>query len=1235
MNFNASSWSIRRPVPTLVLFLVLTLAGISGFLQLGIDANPNIDLPYVTIKTTYSGAGPEELEAQFTRKVEDAVAGLSDVEEIYSGISDGQAYTNVRFALEADSDNTLDEVRIALDRIREELTPYAESMTIQKLRYDDGAVLTYAIRSDQRSVEALSNWVDLTIAPEIMAVKGVAEVRRIGGVDREIRVDLDPYQLDAYGVSAARINRQVQDFNLNLPGGRSEVGGQEQSIRVLGEFPDAAAGIAALNSLEIVLPTGKSVPLQTLAQVTDGFADRRQSATVNNQPVISFAVFRSNGSLLVSVEEGVKAAIARIEESTLPEDIQLKLIFTRATDVREAYRASIEALILGSLLAVAVVGFFLKNWRTTLITAAALPLSIIPTFIVINALGYSLNSMTLLALTLAVGNLVDDAIVEIENIERHISKGKTPTQAALDSSAEVGLAVVTTTATIVAVFIPVAFMGGIPGQFFKPFGVTVAVSTMFSTLVARLITPLLASKLLKPVNPELSTDSLPISSVAKRPNLLAAEQSRISPYHTLLHVALHHRLVTLTLAIAIFLASLTLIPRLPTGLYGAGNTDLSHLSLELPPGTSFKKAASVTGLLSDRILTHPAVESIYVDQQTDTADVVIRLKPQRRISRQAFEQQVRQQLQTLPNLRSSFDSQSASGSDKALNIVLKSADAASLTQMASQVAQQMRQLTGLVEVSTSTGLVRPELLIIPNPQQAVDQGIQLRDIATTATLATLGDTDANLPEIDVGDRQIPIRVRLARKFRSQLQVLSNLKIESTKQQLVPLSAVADITIGGGPAEITRFDRERQVTISANLNNITLGQALEAVYALPALQTLPPEISEQTTGDADILQDVFKRFTLALSTAILMIYAVLVLLYNSFIYPLAVMSSLPLSVGGTFLALLLANKPLDLYALIGIVLLMGLVTKNSILLVDYALQAHQQGLSLKQAAIQSGITRMRPILMTSTSTVAGMVPITLEIGAGGEVRSPMAIAVIGGFSTATLLTLVVVPVCFTYMADLQQRLSNLPQWLGQLFRRSAPTHQPQIHQSQTHTARSSNGLMLAYAGMQTANSAQRSDYLEKGNPQNKLSTESAVSNNLAYIEQNHPLIEQPSSEKASLTCTIACIENDFSTLCHLHEYLDHTIFSIISVDDPIVALTDLTTHTPDIILVTLSMPGLNGFQVCDRLRKSPTFRTTPILLLAPQSTWWQRLKAKWHGASGCISKPLDRTQLLVQLFLLMV
>lgn len=1028
MSLNLSGWSIRRPIPTLVLFLILTLGGLICFGQLGIDSNPNIDFPAVTVTVTQAGAGPEELETQVTKKVEDAVAGLGNIDDIISTVRDGASTTLINFVLGTDVDRATNDVRDAVTRIRQDLPSDIQEPVIKRLEFEGGAILTYAVNSDQRSVEDLSDLVDRTISREILTVKGVARVDRVGGVDPELRVDLNPEQLDALGITATQVNDQIRTLNVNLPSGRATLGDQEKTFRTLG----SANTVEALASYRIMLPNGNTVPLSTLGTVKQDFGEARQSAFFNHQPVVAFSVYRSTGSVVVSVEEGVTTALAGLEK-TLPEDIHFQQIFTRADDIRDAYSASIEALILGCVLAVTVVGCFLRNWRTTLITATALPLSIIPTFLVLKSFDYTLNSMTLLALTLAVGNLVDDAIVEIENVERHIAMGKRPFRAALDSAEEVGLAVISTTATIVAVFLPVAFMGGIPGQFFKPFGVTVVAATCFSTLVARLVTPMMAAYLLQP---KQSAGARKATTVA--PHGLAAPQPS-GPYRYLITWALRHRFLTLALAVGFFFGSLQLVPYLPTSLFEANDSGLSTIAVELPPGATLADTQAVTNQLTRQLQADPAVQAVLTTEGGDgginTATAFVRLKPrsERALSQQAFEQQARSGFATIPGARISFQSQGASGEGKDLTIVLKSEDPVALRQTSDQLTRQMREIPGLVDVSSSASLVQPEVLIIPDVDRAADLGVTVQAIATTASLATLGDTDANLAEFDLGDRQIPIRVQIAPAYRDRLSLLETLRVPNRTGELVPLAAVADIRFGTGPAQINRYDRSRQISIGGNLQGITLGQGLAAVDQLPAFKHLPPGVTQQASGDAEIMRDIFTRFALALSTAILMIYAVLVLLYNSFIYPVAVMAALPLSIGGALMGLLITQKPLGLFALIGIVLLMGLVTKNSILLVDYALMALQRGKSRREAVMEAGMTRLRPILMTSISTVAGMFPIALEIGAGGETRSPMAIAVIGGFTTATLLTLVVVPVLFTYIDGLKETISRLfrrfsrPRW----------------------------------------------------------------------------------------------------------------------------------------------------------------------------------------------------------------
>jgi len=1034
MSFNVSGWSIRRPIPTLVLFLVLTLAGLVSFGRLGVDLNPNIDFPSVIVTVNQTGAGPEELETQVTKKVEDAVAGLGNIDELRSTITDGSSQTVINFVLGTDSDRATNDVRDAIARIRSDLPGAAQDPIVRRLNFEGGPILTYAVTSDQRSVEELSDLVDQEISRSLLSVKGVAQVNRVGGVDPEIRVDLDPKQLDALGITATQVNDQIRALNVNLPSGRATLGQQEQGLRTLGSAPT----VEALANYQIQLPNGTAVPLKSLGTVERGYAETRQASYFNNQGVVAFSVLRSTGSVLVSVEEGVTAQIAQLEE-TLPEDIDFQLIFTRATDIRDSYQASIDALVVGCVLAVVVVGVFLRDWRATLITATALPLSIIPTFLVLDWLGYTLNSMSLLGLTLAVGNLVDDAIVEIENVERHIRMGKPPYKAALDSTSEVGLAVITTTATIVAVFIPVAFMGGIPGQFFKPFGVTVATATLFSTLVARLMTPMMAAYLLKskPATAQSvlsgngnrngngngnGNDNGPLNGYSK-------PARRFRPYQTLLSAGLRHRLLTIALAVMFFIGSLMLVPYIPTSLFESGDTGLSTINVELPPGSTLQNTHEVTERLTTQLLENEAVQSVLSSEGTDgvnKANLFVNLKPknERTATQDEFEQDARQVFQTIPGARISFESQGAGGEGKDLTIILKGDNPTTLLESSNALTKQMRELPGLVEVTSSASLVKPEILITPDPLRAADLGVSVQAIANTAFLATLGDTESNLAEFTLGDRQIPIRIQLAPEYRDQLDTLRQLKVPGQNGNLVPLVAVADIAFGSGPAQIDRFDRARQVTIGGNLQGITLGQGIALVEELPALQNLPADVQQQPAGDAEIMVEIFSRFLLALGTAVLMIYAVLVLLYNNFLYPFAVMAALPLSIGGALMGLLVAQKPLGLFALIGIVLLMGLVTKNAILLVDYALMAKQQGKSRRQAVLEAGTTRLRPILMTSISTMAGMVPIALELGAGAETRSPMAIAVIGGFTTSTLLTLVVVPVFFTYIDQVQGAIARL-------------------------------------------------------------------------------------------------------------------------------------------------------------------------------------------------------------------
>ncbi|MGQ4648482.1 efflux RND transporter permease subunit [Lyngbya aestuarii] len=1014
MSFNLSAWSIKKPVPTIIMFFILGIVGLMSFGSLGIDSQPNIDIPVVTITVTQPGAGPTELETQVTKKVEDSVAGLGNIDKIRSNVNEGNSTTTIEFILGTDIDRATNDVRNALAQIRQDLPQDVNEPIVKRLEATGAPIVTYAVSSEKLSVEELSDLVDRKISRELLRVPGVAQIERLGGVTREIRVDLDPSRLQAYGITATQVNDQIRNFNIDLPGGRAEVGGSEQNIRTLG----SAKTVDQLRSYNIVLSDGATVPLSSLGEVRDGFSEARQAAYLDGEPAVTFSVLRSSGSTLVTVEEGVSEAVNQLK-TTLSEDIELRLIFTEADSIRDEYQATIDSLIIGCLLTVATVGLFLRDWRVTLITATALPLSMIPTFWVMKSLDYTLNGMTLLALALAVGNLVDDAICMIENIEQHLQMGKKPFQAALDAAREIGLAIVATTATIVAVFLPVAFMGGIPGQYFQPFGVTVAVSTMFSTLVAATMTPMLSAYLLKPKTQPTGEQLLASN--------LPQQRKRLQPYRTLLNWALRHRITTLLIALAFFIGSLQLIPFIPKGLFDSGDTGLSRVSIELPPGSQLSETEQVMQQIYQSLQDNSAVESILATaSQVNSGTVSINLVPkeEREVSQQEFEKQMRELFQRIPGARLSFASRSVGG-NKDLSIVLKSENPDALNQASQALEQQMRQIPGLVEVNSSASLVKPEIVIEPDPNRAGDLGISVNAIARTASLALIGDNESNLAKFNLADRQIPIRVQLDPTARNDIATLKNLRIQSQNGDLVPISAVADIRLGSGPAQIERFDRSRQVSVGGNLQGISLGDALEEVRQLPALQNLPPEVSEEPDGGAEIMQEIFSRFGTALGLAVLSIYAILVLLYNNFLYPFAILVALPLSIGGALLALLITQKELGLFALIGIVLLMGLVTKNAILLVDFALAGKQEGKPQFKAVVEAGVSRLRPILMTSVSTIAGMVPIALGMGAAGEVRAPMATSVIGGFSTSTLLTLVVVPVLFTYV-------DNLVGWIGDLF-----------------------------------------------------------------------------------------------------------------------------------------------------------------------------------------------------------
>ena len=1010
-----SAWAIRNPIPPIVLFVLLTLGGLFSFGALGIDENPDVDIPIVTVSVAQLGAAPSEMEVQITRRVEDAVAGVGNVEHITSVVSEGLSVTNIEFALGVDTDRAVNDVRDAVTRIRQDLPASITEPNVSRLDFIGGPFATYTVSNPNLSVEQLSWLVDNDIARQLLSVQGIGQVQRSGGVERQITVFLDRSRIEGVGLTVDEVNTQLRQSNLDLPGGKGELGESQQSIRTLG----SRKTLEELKKIPITLPNRRgTVNLSSLAEVEDSTAEPTQMALLNGRPVVAFSLVRSTGSSMVEAQEEAEKKIEELLSSKqLPPNTSIERVRTRARFVEESYFASIEHLFLGALLAMIVIWVALKDFRAAAISATAMPLSMIPTFLVMKALGFTLNNMSLLGLALVIGILVDDAIVEVENIVRHIQMGKTPWKASLEAADEIGLAVVGTTFSIVAVFVPVAFMGGIPGQFFKQFGITVSVAVLFSLLVARLITPMMCAYFLK------------------RPPHDEEDSFFMRLYDRALRWSLSHRLATSVMALLFFIFGLSLFPLMPRSLISQVDRGEVTLSVELEPGTPLERTTEVARTLSELLGKEDGVSAVFASIGTTSSGGAVGaanaagvnkatlygvLKPrsERELSQQEIEKKLRPLTQTIPGARARFGS--LEGFSGGITILFASQNPEALTDFSEEITAAMRNMSILYDVKSSAALARPELLVKPDPERAAQLGVTVASLARTAQLATIGDQEQNLAKFDLTDRQVDIRVQLAPEARTDLEQIEMVKVPSNLGRPIALRNVAKVEQGFGPSQIDRYDRQRQVKIEANLaEGVTLGQALEAIRALPEYKQMPPSVSESPTGDVEIQEDVFAGFFFAMGSAVVLIYAVLVLLYSDFFHPLTIMLSLPLSIGGALVALVVTQEPLGLYALIGIVMLMGLAIKNSILLVDYCLQEEEKGVPREEAVRQSGRARMRPILMTTVAMIAGMLPIALGIGAGAEIRKAMAIAVIGGLVTSTLLTLLVVPVVHTFIDDLEK------------------------------------------------------------------------------------------------------------------------------------------------------------------------------------------------------------------------
>ena len=1007
MRLNVSAWAIRKPVPSIVLFLILTCLGLYGFKVLPVSHFPNIDIPVISVQITQEGAAPSELLNQITKKVEDSISSVTGVKHIVSSISEGVSQTTVEFVINTNTDRALNDVKDAVTKIRSDLPSDINEPLIQRFEVEGLPILTYVLASPSMSQEELSWFVEDIVTRELKTLQGVGEVSRLGGIEREIRVILKPDRLLSLGITAAEVSHQLKSVNIDLPGGRGEMGEQEQAIRTLG----SAKTLEGFAKTTVILSGGRTIRLEELADIYDGGEEAREYAEFERKPVVGFSISRAKGASDVSVSELVAKKITELEKQYA--HVQFNLIEDNVSYTKGVFTTAMQTLLEGALLSVLVVFLFLRDWRATFIAATALPLSIIPTFWIIHELNFSLNMISMLAVTLVTGILVDDAIVEIENIVRHMRSGKPPYTASLEAADEIGLAVIAITFTIIAVFVPVAFMPGISGQFFRQFGLTVAIAVFISLMVARLITPMLAAYFLRSHKHDAESTG-----------------PALRFYERLLMIATEHKYKTLGTGLVIFVLSLASTQLLPTEFTPKSDMGRTNVIVELPPGSRLSDTKNKTDEIVDRLKKIPEVKTVFVlggnklpslkDVRMATLSVSFVDKTERSFSQRELETRILDEITHIADIRAYIPSEDG---QREAQLIVRGNDEQAVMAAGKILERDMRRMPTLRNVVSTVPLGRPELQIIPKLDIMAELGITTASIAETIRVATIGDVSFNLPKFNAGDRQIPIRIQLSEKSRTDLTLLKTLRVPTGNGSSVPLNAVVDVEIGNGPAIIDRYDRQLKVGIEADLTGIApLGQILSDVKELPSVKEFPETIEVQESGDAEAMVEVFGSFMIAIISGILLMLGVLVLLFGSFLQPFTILFSLPLSIGGAILGLVIAGKPISLPVFIGILMLMGIVAKNAIMLVDFALEAMANGVEAREAVLEAGRKRARPIVMTTLAMTAGMFPAVLGFGHGEEFRSPMAIAVIGGLLTSTVLSLVFVPSLYLVINDLTNWLS---------------------------------------------------------------------------------------------------------------------------------------------------------------------------------------------------------------------
>ncbi len=1140
MNINQiSAWSIRNPVIPLVLFAALLLAGMVSFSRMDVTNNPDVDFPGVEVTISQPGAAPSEIENQITQRVESALRSINGVNSLQSSAGEGYSGTFVEFEIGTDITLALSEVQTAIDSVRPTLPDGILEPQIQKVNVVGESIGYIAVEANDMTIEELSWFIDDTVSKRLLKIEGMAEVGRFGGVSREIEVILDPAKMQALGVTATQINNVLRQENINASGGLAEVGGTRQSLRVLGNSDSAYD----LSQRQIQLGGGRTVRLADVATVRDGYAERTSISEVGDKEVVNFYMNRARGASDLAVYEQALEELEKIEQET--SGIRFIRMGTSTDYTRLQYESSMSALIEGAILAVVVVFLFLRDWRATAISAVAIPLSAIPTFFFMDLMGFNLNFLSLLALGLVAGVLVDDAIVEIEIIVRHMRMGKTAYQASIDAADEIGLPVVATSFCIVAVFLPVGLMPGISGEFFKNFAFTVVVAVLMSLAVARMVTPLMAAYFLetkghaahgegpmmdryirvltwtldtskmralrdgirKPRWPWLYVPSLALTAItllmvtvlamfelfngsvsgaiasgvgagplwpglsglniAETAGQAVSEDTNSFGYKLVSKI--FELVILVTVSIGAFLAAfggfrlwelpagtgtryaestryltarfydhriwmlgigwfsllvtVLLFMQTPTQFEPKVDRNRSTVNIEMVPGTTLESTKKVVDQVVAILEKEPEFDYALERHRVGNGSVFVNLRDDRERTSIQFERQLAPELAKIPDARVRFQSQSGGfGSGRDISLMLAGSDPDLLDTTATNLIEEMKGLDTIVAPRVSGDLNRPELIITPNREIAAELGVSTIALSQTIRIATLGEIEQNAARFSLSDRQIPIKVKLGEDDRTDLTTIENLPVPTNTGGTVPLSRVAKISFGAGPTVIQRYNQNRRVIIGADLaDGVLKGTATEQINALPTLQNLPTGVIRDVVGEDQWQQELQDSLQIAIVAGFLLVFACLVLLYKRVISPLVNMTSLLLAPLGGILLVWLLGEPQSMAVYIGILLLLGIVSKNSILLIDFAIEEMARGTDKLEAMLEAGHKRAQPIVMTTVAMTAGMIPTALSITGDEAWRKPMGIVVIGGLIMSTLLTLLIVPAGFSLADGFEKRV----------------------------------------------------------------------------------------------------------------------------------------------------------------------------------------------------------------------